>query len=297
MRRSLLVAERIILFRMMTRDRGAHIGRMERASGAHPLPIALEPLLERNDLFRYGERVKPRQQTRSASGRAAGTAGAATESAAAPDVAERDVRPLSGRRAQAARNDQRILEAAREVFLADPGAPISAVADRAGVGIGALYRRHASKDELLQRLAADGMARYLTEVRAALADEGDPWIAFTRFMRRCVDIGAGALTQRLAGSFTSTEELQRQGREIYAATQELLDRTKKAAALRADVEVGDLSLLLEQLQGIRIGDEVRASQLRHRYLAVILDGLHLADAPQLPSTPPTWQETSRRYDG
>jgi AcrR family transcriptional regulator len=205
--------------------------------------------------------------------------------------------PLSGRRAQAARNDERILDAAREVFLADPGAPISAVAEHAGVGIGALYRRHASKDELLQTLAADGMQRYLTEVRAALADESDPWIAFTRFMRRCVDIGAGALTQRLAGRFPATEELNRQGREIYQATQELLDRTKAAGGLRADVEVGDLSLLLEQLQGIRIGDQVRASQLRHRYLAVILDGLHLAGAPQLPSTPPSWQETSRRYDG
>jgi AcrR family transcriptional regulator len=205
--------------------------------------------------------------------------------------------PLSGRRAQAARNDERILEAAREVFLADPGAPISAVAQHAGVGIGALYRRYAGKDELLQRLAADGMQRYLEEVRAALADDGDVWIAFTRFMRRCLDIGAGALTQRLAGTFTATEELSLQGREIYVATQELLERTKAAGALRPDIEVGDLSLLLEQLQGVRIGDAVRASQLRHRYLTVILDGLHLADAPQLPSTPPSWQETSRRYEG
>ena len=48
--------------------------------------------------------------------------------------------PLSGRRAQAARNDVRILEAARTVFVADPDAPISAVAKRAGVGISALYR-------------------------------------------------------------------------------------------------------------------------------------------------------------
>jgi AcrR family transcriptional regulator len=216
---------------------------------------------------------------------------------AAAAGSDRAASPLSGRRAEAARNDGRILEAAREVFLSDPGAPVSAVAARAGVGIGALYRRYASKDLLLQRLAADGMGRYLTEVRAALDDDGDPWIAFTRFMRRCIDIGAGALTQRLAGSFTSTEELQRQGREVYQATQDLLDRTKKAGALRPDVEVGDLSLLLEQLQGIRIGDPVRSSQLRHRYLAVVLDGLHLAEAPQLPSTPPTWQETSRRYEG
>jgi AcrR family transcriptional regulator len=211
-------------------------------------------------------------------------------------MSEQATAPLSGRRAQAARNDERILDSARAVFLADPDAPISAVAKHAGVGIGALYRRHASKDELLQRLAADGMERYLAEVRAALADEGDAWIAFTRFMRRCLDIGAGALTQRLAGSFTATEELNQQGREIHEATQQLLDRTKAAGALRADVEVGDLSLLLEQLQSIRIGDQVRANQLRHRYLTVILDGLHLADAPQLSGTPPSWQETSRRYN-
>ena len=202
---------------------------------------------------------------------------------------------LPGRRAEAARNDERILASARAVFLADPDAPIAAVAKHAGVGIGALYRRYASKDELLQRLAADGMQAYLTEVRAALADERDPWIAFTRFMRRCIDIGAGALTQRLAGSFTATEELTRQGREIHEATQELLARTKAAGALRADVEVGDLSMIIEQLQSIRIGDPLRANQLRHRYLTVMLDGLHLADAPQLPGTPPTWQETSGRY--
>jgi AcrR family transcriptional regulator len=210
-------------------------------------------------------------------------------------MSEQTKAPLSGRRAEAARNDERILASARAVFLADPGAPIAAVAKHAGVGIGALYRRHASKDELLQRLAADGMSRYLTEVRAALDDQGDPWIAFTRFLRRCIDIGAGALTQRLAGSFTATEELTRQGREIHEATQQLLERTKAAGALRADVEVGDLSILLEQLQGIRVGDDVRANQLRHRYLTVILDGLHMAQAPQLPGTPPSWQETSGRY--
>jgi AcrR family transcriptional regulator len=203
--------------------------------------------------------------------------------------------PLSGRRAEAARNDERILASARAVFLANPDAPIAAVAKHAGVGIGALYRRYASKDELLQRLAADGMQGYLTEVRAALADDGEPWIAFTRFMRRCIDIGAGALTQRLAGRFTATQELTRQGREIHEATQELLARTKAAGGLRADVEVGDLSILLEQLQSIRVGDQVRANQLRHRYLTVVLDGLHIADAPQLPSTPPSWQETSGRY--
>src|SRR5687768_2098567 len=95
--------------------------------------------------------------------------------------------PLSGRRAQAARNDQRILEAARAVFVGDPDAPISAVADRAGVGIGALYRRYPSKEELLRRLCGDGLRRYIDEAQAALADDGDTWVAFVEFVRRIVD--------------------------------------------------------------------------------------------------------------
>ena len=71
---------------------------------------------------------------------------------------------LSGRRAEAARNDGLILEAAREVFVADPKAPISAVSERAGVGIGALYRRYGSKEDLLRRLCADGLGMYIAAV-------------------------------------------------------------------------------------------------------------------------------------
>jgi AcrR family transcriptional regulator len=100
--------------------------------------------------------------------------------------------PMSGRKAQAARNDELIKEAARAVFTADPGAPISAVADAAGVGISALYRRYKSKEELLQRLADEGMDRYLGQVQEALDDEREAWTAFADFMRRCLDMGAGA---------------------------------------------------------------------------------------------------------
>src|SRR5215468_2177426 len=102
--------------------------------------------------------------------------------------------PLSGRRAQAMRNDQLVLDAARAVFTADPGAPIAAVAERAGVGISVLYRRYRSKDELLQRLSMDGLERYIAAAQAALVEDGDPWVAFADFMRRCVDAGTGSLT-------------------------------------------------------------------------------------------------------
>ena len=116
-------------------------------------------------------------------------------------------RKLSGRQGQARRNDARILEAAREVFLEDPEAPISAVAARAGVGIGALYRRYASKQDLLRQLARDGLRRYLAEAEVAIADEGDAWAAFAAFMQRILDSDVLAITINLAGTFTPTDDL------------------------------------------------------------------------------------------
>ncbi|GAA2616374.1 helix-turn-helix domain-containing protein [Actinomadura fulvescens] len=204
--------------------------------------------------------------------------------------------PMSGRKAQAARNDELIRDAARAVFTADPGAPISAVAEYAGVGISALYRRYKSKEELLQRLADDGMDRYLAQVQTALDDDRDAWTAFADFMRSCLDIGAGSLTMRLAGSFPVTDEMAQKGRDIHMATQRLLDRTKEAGALRRDIEVGDISVLLEHLHTIRIGDDERMNRLQHRYLELYLDALRMADAEELPGPPPNWQELRGRYD-
>jgi len=191
--------------------------------------------------------------------------------------------------------DERILEAARAVFLGDPEAPISAVAERAGVGISALYRRYASKELLLQHLAADGLRRYLSEVEAALADDGDPWTAFAQFMRRCVDAGTGAMTQRLAGRFTATEEMYRDGQRAHLQTEELLARLKAAGSLREDIQTGDLTLIFEQMQALAVVDDYRSAQLRRRYLTLLLDSLQQADAPPLPGPPPRWEELTARY--
>ena len=67
-----------------------------------------------------------------------------------------DDRSLSGRRAQAAANDEVILRAARDVLIVDPTAPIAAVAERAGVGISAIYRRYPSKEALVGTLGLSG---------------------------------------------------------------------------------------------------------------------------------------------
>jgi AcrR family transcriptional regulator len=203
--------------------------------------------------------------------------------------------PLSGRRAQAARNDQRILDAAREVFVADPRAPISAVAERAGVGISALYRRYESKEGLLRRLNAEGLRIYIAAAEDALDDERDSWDAFTNFMRRVVDADTHSLALQLAGTFTPTDELSRKAATAQELNVRLFERTKAAGALRVDIEVGDISMLLEQLAAVRVVDEERTRQLRHRYLALFLEALHAPMGAPLAGPPPSWEEISQRW--
>jgi AcrR family transcriptional regulator len=204
--------------------------------------------------------------------------------------------PLSGRRAQAARNDAVILEAARTVFVADPTAPISAVAEHAGVGISALYRRYASKEELLRKLCADGLDRYIAEAEAALADDRDPWTAFDAFLHRLVDADSNSLAQKLAGTFTPTPELYAQATRAQQLNEQIFARTRDAGALRDDVVVDDIGLILEQVTSLKLGGTERSNQLRHRYLAMFLQALRrTSDDSPLPGPAPRWQELHGRW--
>ncbi|MGK5737565.1 TetR/AcrR family transcriptional regulator [Micromonospora sp. URMC 103] len=203
--------------------------------------------------------------------------------------------PLAGRRAQAARNDEVILEAARAVFLADPKAPIAAVAERAGVGISALYRRYAGKEDLLRRLCHDGLRRYVAEAEAVLA-EPDPWRALTGFLARVVDADVHSLTVHLAGTFTPTEEMGRDAVRANELAAELVERAHAGGRLRPDVVVQDLGLLLEACAAVRVPDPDRTRQLRRRQLAVLLAGLSVgADAEPLPGPPPAAGEFDWRW--
>jgi AcrR family transcriptional regulator len=201
---------------------------------------------------------------------------------------------MSGRRAQAARNDQVILEAARAVFVADPSAPIAAVAERAGVGISALYRRYRSKDELLQRLCGDGLETYIEAAEAAVVDEGDAWEMFARFLQRVVQADTHSLTVALAGTFPPTEELYERARRAGELAQRVVDRAQEAGAIRADFVVGDLGLIFEQLAAIRLGGERRTEELRARYLAMFLDAIRHPGAT-LPGPAPEPGEFAGRW--
>jgi len=203
---------------------------------------------------------------------------------------------LSGRKAEAARNDRAILDAAREVFMREPGAPISAVAHEAGVGVGALYRRYASKEELLQTLCADGLRQFVAIAGDALAEGVPAAAAFTQFIEAIIDSDVHSLTVRLAGTFTPTEELHALAAHATALADRVFRRAQAAGALRADLRATDLPMLFEQMSAVRLGRPARTAALRRRYLTLILDGLRpAAAATPLPGSPPSAEELAQRW--
>ncbi|MFD3595513.1 TetR/AcrR family transcriptional regulator [Nocardia sp. NPDC058640] len=200
---------------------------------------------------------------------------------------------LPGRKAQAARNDGLILEAARAVFLDDPNAPIAAVAERAGVGISALYRRYPSKEVLLRTLCHEGLRRYNAEADVALEDS-DGWRGFVGFLERVVEADVHSLTVHLAGTFTPDETMLPDVVHSGEVTEELVRRAHASGRLRAGVNALDLGLILEACSAVSVPDPVRTGELRRRVLAVMVDGL--AVEGELPGPAPAAGEFAWRWE-
>ena len=125
---------------------------------------------------------------------------------------------MRGRQAEAARNHERLMSAAREVLAATPDAPMAHVASHAGVGVATLYRRYASRDALVAETWLESVREVQAQARVALDRAGMfPWGAFVGFMTASVASGMGALAAALAQTAAPTEDLIAAERSMNAA--------------------------------------------------------------------------------
>jgi AcrR family transcriptional regulator len=201
-----------------------------------------------------------------------------------------------GRHAEGARNDQRLLDAARDVFASEgTAATVAAIAARAGLGIGSLYRRYGGKTELLQHLCLLAMQQTIAAADDALALP-DADAALTGYIQACVALRTGALAP-LAGTIEVTpqmRELNRQGRSLH---QVIVDSAHRDGHLRPDVTALDISWLIEQFA--RTAPPAGASDddrnVKQRLLAITIDGLYATGAPPLPGRPPSTQHYEHRW--
>ncbi|MFC3739348.1 TetR/AcrR family transcriptional regulator [Paractinoplanes deccanensis] len=197
---------------------------------------------------------------------------------------------ISARALRAAQNDAAILGAARDVFIADKRAPISDVAERAGVGISALYRRYANKEDLLRTLCHGGLKLFIAAAEDA-RDDPDGWSAFEGFLRTVVEADVHSLTVHLAGTFTPTEDMNADAVRASELVAELLERARPA--VRSGFVLADVTMVLEMCAAVRVPDAERTKVLRDRYLTLVLDGIRAGD--ELPGPEPTDAEFGWRW--
>ncbi len=186
------------------------------------------------------------------------------------DTAITRERPL---RADAERNRQKILTAARAVF-AERGfaATLDDIAARAGVGVGTVYRRYPDKDALIDALFEERLAGVAELGRRALAHE-DPWEGFVTFMTEGAALQAADRGLKQAMLSRGRARAGRARATIVPIVTELITRAQQTGRLRADLEVVDIPII--NMMVLAIADMTRAvsPDTYRRMLGIVLDGL------------------------
>ncbi len=185
-------------------------------------------------------------------------------------------RPL---RKDAARNRERILAAARELF-AERGlaATLNEIAHHAGVGVGTVYRHFPDREQLIDGLFEQRIDEFASLMRSALEDP-DPWRGLTGFMEGNLALQAQdrGLQQLVLGASGGQERLAKARAKLRPLGAKLIKRAKDAGALREDVAPADLPALLFMLGSVIDLVHEIDPELWRRYLAIVLRGLR-ADA-------------------
>ncbi len=174
-------------------------------------------------------------------------------------------------RADARRNRERVLKAARAVF-ADHGidAQIDDVAKRAKVGVGTVYRHFPTKEALLEAIVRERFEEIAGYAREALEHE-DAWEAFCDLVWRSAERNADDRAfNEIMASTDQTCAVEETG--LAASTAELMERAKAQGKLRGDADLLDVKIMMCGAGSV-MGTMDSVPDVWRRYLTLMLDGL------------------------
>jgi AcrR family transcriptional regulator len=175
------------------------------------------------------------------------------------------------KRADARRNYEKVLEAAREAFAeGGESTALEEIARRAGVGIGTLYRHFPNRQALVEAL-------YLDEVEevsrsAVVRDDDDPWEALDRWFQRLIAYmrTKQALAAELLNYLDKDAPLFQVCRAtLFEAGEPLLERAQEAGAVRPDVSIAEVIQMMVGIAKIPTSDPAQTEHI----LRIALDGL------------------------
>jgi AcrR family transcriptional regulator len=195
-------------------------------------------------------------------------------------------------RSDARRNRRRLLEAAREV-MREHGleASLGEIARRAGVGNATLYRHFPTREVLCEAVFAE-YGSDLERIRERVLRVPDPWDALVSWLEEtCAAFAhdrafADLITQGMPQS-PALNEVCIQGIQL---AQTLLDRAQRAGAVRSDVELTDVLVVVCSLQRVIPAAAEVAPDAWRRHLAIALDGFRPRQGPALPATAMTFEQ-------
>jgi AcrR family transcriptional regulator len=184
-------------------------------------------------------------------------------------VEERAGRPM---RADARRNYDLLVEAARKVFAQQGGsASMEAIAKKAGVGVGTLYRHFPKRIDIVEAVYRDDV-----DVLVASAERGltelEPWEALESWLRAYLEYGRAKRTflNELHEAFEKNPDLKLASRErVWDVCERVLHRAQEAGESRRDIDGADLM----QLVGPMCTNSTLSVEQGDRLLAMVLDGL------------------------
>ena len=193
-----------------------------------------------------------------------------------PVTEQRPSAPTTRRlRADAARNQQRILTAARELF-ATRGLEITLdeVAEHAGVGVGTVYRRFANKQELIEGVFEQHVENMVQQAELALGNP-DPWTGLVTFFEyACRNMSANrGLGEVVQGLEDKQDRFACVRERMSPAITEIVVRAREAGLLRPDVTDTDFFALIHMVASISDFARPVNTDVWRRYFTLLLDGL------------------------
>jgi AcrR family transcriptional regulator len=195
-------------------------------------------------------------------------------------------------RADAIRNRERVLEAAKAVFSAGgPDASLEAVAKTAGVGIGTLYRHFPTREALFEAVYRREVQQ-LADLAEQLKEEADPVEALRRYMRCNVEFVAtkkGMSAALALAAYKNPELYSFSFDQLTKSVRELLDRAVAAGDIREDISPEDLLRALVGMCYMHDQPGWQASVLR--LVDVFVDGLRIR--PGVRRSQPDRRKSSR----
>jgi len=185
-------------------------------------------------------------------------------------MSDTDIQIQRPMRADARRNYEKLVAAARDVFTELGGsAPLEDVAERAGVGIGTLYRHFPTRQALLEAVYV-GEVETIARAADDLSGEA-PWDALEQWLRQYAGFAATkrALTEALLEAAPDSDVLLSCRAAFVNAGTPLVERAQQAGAVRPDTDFSDIIRMVGSVSVVPTTDP----EQKERMLQIVLDGL------------------------